>query len=111
VIDHRQADAEEDHQRLRRIADAEPQHDQRHQRGLRHRIDDHQQRIEERRHEPAAPHHQADRHRDGERQREAGHHAADRVENGDQRFPVGEDPRQFAQRQMSGRQPADGGRI
>ena len=47
VIDHRQADAEEDHQRLRRVADAEPQHDDRHQRGLRHRIDDHQQRIEE----------------------------------------------------------------
>ena len=49
VIDHRQRHAEKDHQRLGGVADAEPQHDDRHQRGLRHRIDHHQQRIEERR--------------------------------------------------------------
>ena len=42
VIDHGKADAEKDHKSLGDIADAKPEHDDRHERRLRHRIGDHQ---------------------------------------------------------------------
>ena len=57
--------------------------------------------------QPAAPHHQADRDREGEREREADRHAAHRVEDVEQRFAVGEDRRQLAQRLVRRRQAAD----
>ena len=103
VIDHRQADAEEDHQRLGDVADAEPEHDDRHQRRLRHRIDHHQQRIEERRHGAAAAHHQSERDRDGHRQAKADRHAAQRGQDVDQGFLVAKDGRDGADRLQRGR--------
>jgi hypothetical protein len=107
VIDHRQGNAEKDHQRLRGIADAEPQHDDRHQGGLRHRIDDHQQRIEERCDEARASHHQPNGNCERQRERKADQHAADRGEDVEERFLVAEDRGEFTQRGMRGWQAGD----
>ena len=91
MIDHGQADAEEDHQRLGDVADAEPEHDDRHQRRLRHGVDHHQERVEERRDAARTAHHQSERDRKEHADAEADRHAAQRGQDVDQQFLVAKD--------------------
>jgi hypothetical protein len=74
--DDRQTDAEKDHQGLGDVADAEPQHDDGHQRRFWYRINHHQQWIEESGDRPAATHQEAKRNRDRYRYAKPDRHAA-----------------------------------
>src|SRR6185295_18723887 len=107
MVDDRQADAQADDNRLGCIADAEPQHNDRHQGGLGNGINEHQQRIAERGDPWAARHGQSDGYRNEQGQHEAGQHAPQRGGDIEERLAVAEDCRELAQGIVSRRQAID----